>query len=84
MGWGRKMYTMAKQKRSFEEQYPELAYYAESMGTVEIGEDYNYDSLVRLIDTGGLRWEDNGKMTMDEALAAAEAFCKAEFGGDGY
>ena len=78
------MHTMAAKKQSFVDRYPELAYFAEAQGTVEIGKGYNYDSLVRLIDEGGTLWEDDGTLTLVEALDAAEAFCKAAFGKDGY
>ena len=74
---------MATKKQSFVDRYPYLTDYAESLGVVEIGASEYSESWVRLVDEGGTRWEDEGGLSLEEALDAAEAFCEAEFGEDG-
>lgn len=72
---------MAKTKFSFEKAYPNLVWYIESLGTIEIGSDEHYDSWIRLIDEGGLRYESE-EDDLDEALKAADEWVGEEFEGE--
>lgn len=59
---------------SFSEKYPHIAWWVECHGELETGQNYNYNSFVRLLDEGGLWWEDKNSKSLDEALDKAEAF----------
>jgi hypothetical protein len=57
----------------FSELYPNIAYWVEACGWIEIGEDEYSSSLVRALDEGGLVWESSDDHeTVDEALQALE------------
>lgn len=59
---------------SFEEVYPNIAYWVESCGWIELGRDDCRDSFVRALDEGGMVWESDARYgTLDEALSALEA-----------
>ena len=72
---------MAKIKFSFEKAYPNLMWYIDGLGTIEIGSDEHYDSWLRLIDEGGLRYESE-ENDLDEALKAADEWVGEEFGDE--
>ncbi len=60
-------------KNLFAQIYPNIAYWVEAQGWIEIGTDEYSDSLVRALDEGGLVWESHPEHeTIDEALAALE------------
>jgi len=44
---------------SFEKTYPNIAYWVNSQGWIEIGQDESSSSFVRALDEGGLIWEGN-------------------------
>ncbi len=59
---------------SFSEIYPNITQWIETLGWIEIGEDEYSDSLVRLLNEGGMVWEsDHTHNSIDEALQALEA-----------
>lgn len=58
----------------FSKQYPHVAWWIDNQGWIEIGTDEYSDSLIRLLDEGGMWWEDKNATTIDEALSNAEAF----------
>lgn len=62
----------------FTKKYPHLTWWVENQGYIEIGEDDYSTSWLRLLDPGGLCWEDDDSETIDEALNAAEDFLKEE------
>ncbi|MEN0050980.1 MAG: hypothetical protein AAF806_28200 [Bacteroidota bacterium] len=62
--------------------YTLLAIWAAYEGTLEIGNDYNTRSLVRLINEGGFVWQDEGDVSLEEALNQAEAYLKNDFERD--
>ena len=59
---------------SFEELYPNLAYWVESFGWIELGQDNYSRSLIRVLDIGGMIWESEEQYdSVDAALRDAEA-----------
>ena len=59
---------------SFSEIYPNITYWIDSFGWIEIGQDEYSRSLVRLLNEGGMVWESsNIHKTIDEALQVLEA-----------
>ena len=65
---------------SFEQFYPNLAYWVESFGWIELGQDDYSQSLIRILDTGGLIWESEEDYdSLDTALQEAEAAIAAWF-----
>jgi hypothetical protein len=62
----------------FAKSYPHLDWWIHNQGWIEIGEDEHSSSWIRVLDEGGLCWEDENSKTLDQALEAAEKFLKAE------
>ena len=61
----------------FDEQYPTLSEWILGSGWIELGQDEYSDSLVRILDIGGLLWEsEKSYTTVAEALAEAEEALK--------
>lgn len=59
---------------SFEDSYPNIAYWVGSCGWIELGRDDCRGSFVRALDEGGMVWEGGSDYgTPDEALGALEA-----------
>ena len=57
----------------FSKTCPNIAYWAEACGWIEIGQDEYSSSLVGALDEGGLIWESSDDHeTVDEALQALE------------
>ena len=44
-------------KNQFSKAYPNIAYWVEACGWIEIGQDEYSTSLVRALDEGGMVWE---------------------------
>jgi len=69
------MKAKRKMATSFEEAYPNIAHFIDTMGYITIGHDNSpLTSFIRAIDPGGMVWE--GKDTykrLDEALQDLEA-----------
>jgi hypothetical protein len=60
-------------ENQFSKAYPNIAYWVETCGWIEIGQDEYSSSLVRALDEGGLVWESSDDhTTVDEALQALE------------
>ncbi len=58
---------------SFSKNYPNLNWWVENHGWIEIGQDENSHSMVRILDEGGNVWESNPKSkSLDEDIDAAE------------
>ena len=58
---------------SFEESYPNIAYWVRSHGWIELGRDDYRPSLARALDEGGMVWEGSTYYgTLDEAFDALE------------
>jgi hypothetical protein len=59
---------------SFAELYPNLAYWVESFGWIEMGQDDYSQSLIRVLDIGGMIWEsEEAYESLDAALREADA-----------
>jgi hypothetical protein len=59
---------------SFAELYPNLAYWVESFGWIEMGQDDYSQSLIRVLDIGGMIWESEEEYdSLDAALQEADA-----------
>ena len=57
----------------FSRLYPNIAYWVEACGWIEIGQDEYSSSLVRALDEGGLVWESSDDHeAVNEALQALE------------
>jgi hypothetical protein len=60
--------------KSFDETYPNITYWVEALGWIEVGQDEYSTSTVRALNEGGLVWEgDDGYQSLDEAMQALEA-----------
>ena len=70
------MHPRAKtQMMSFDELYPNIAWWAQGGGWIELGRDDGRSSLIRVLDIGGMLWE--GQQQYDSvgtAMDEAEAF----------
>ncbi len=54
--------------------YPNIAAWAESYGWIEIGQDENSLSFIRVLDSGGMVWESKPSYkSLDDALNDLEA-----------
>lgn len=62
----------------FEKLYPYLSSWICTFGWVEIGEGEFSSSMIRILNEGGLLWEDENSNTLDKALERAEYFLKNE------
>jgi len=59
---------------SFSETYPNIAYWTESCGWIEIGYDEYSRSFIRVLDEGGMLWESKPSYkSLDDALNDLEA-----------
>ncbi len=61
--------------KAFDDLYPNITWWADGGGWIELGRDDFSRSMIRVLDIGGLLWE--GKENYDTvaaALAEAEAF----------
>ena len=63
----------------FSKSYPHINWWVENQGWIELGTDENSDSLIRILDEGGMCWEDEDAEILDEALTNAEAYLSEEF-----
>ena len=52
---------MANKSTPFEDTYPNITQWVESYGWLEIGQDEESSSLIRVLDAGGLVWESSKK-----------------------
>lgn len=59
----------------FDDLYPNIAWWADGGGWIELGRDDYSPSLIRVLDIGGMLWEGAEKYpTVATALDEAEAF----------
>lgn len=65
-----------KNKTMFEKNYPYISSWIYTIGWVEIGEDMNSNSMIRLLNQGGLVWQDNESSNLEKALEKAELYLK--------
>jgi hypothetical protein len=59
----------------FDEQYPNVAWWCQGQGWIELGRDEVSTSVTCVLDIEGLLWEgDDRYETVDEALSEADEF----------
>ncbi|MBB4089586.1 hypothetical protein [Salinibacter ruber] len=59
----------------FDEQYPNVTWWCQGQGWIELGRDEVSTSMIRVLDIEGLLWEgDDRYETVDEALSEADNF----------
>lgn len=59
----------------FDDAYPNIAWWVDGAGWVEVGADHYSRSLIRVLDIGGMLWEGAEEYdTVAEAMDEAEAF----------
>ena len=62
----------------FSVSFPNISWWCENHGWIELGTDEYSKSLVRLIDEGGTYWEDKKSINLDNALINAEKFLEMD------
>ena len=61
----------------FTKHFPGLAQWVDDWGWIEIGRDEVTDSLVRVMDEGGLVWENPGELkSLEKAMQVANEFVR--------
>ena len=61
--------------QTFDEAYPNIAWWAEGGGWIELGRDEYSRSMIRVLDIGGMLWEgETSYETIAQAMDEAEAF----------
>ena len=59
---------------NFSSTYPNIAYWTESCGWIEIGQDEYSEAFIRVFDEGGTVWESKPKYkSIDDAMNDLEA-----------
>lgn len=66
----------------FEKKYPYLSQWILVEGRIEFGSDYMFSSLLRLLNEGGMVWEDKESKEITEALEKAESYLKNDFSAE--
>ena len=66
-------------KAIFSKTYPAIYHFVENYGNIEIGEDDETKSLLRLTDDEGVLYQDVASATIDDAITEAEDFLKDYF-----
>jgi hypothetical protein len=62
----------------FSKEYPNLEWWINTHGWIELGNDDHSTSWVRIFDIGGLCWEDNNSKSLDEALTNGDIWASNE------
>jgi len=62
----------------FSKEYPNLEWWVENQGWIEIGEDEYSSSWLRILDIGGMYWEDENSKSLDEALRNGDIWLSSE------
>ena len=62
----------------FSEIYPNIEWWVDSHGWIEIGEDEHSTSWIRILDIGGNCWEDEDSEYLDDALRKADIWISSE------
>lgn len=62
----------------FEKYFPNLDNWVNSRGWIELGSDEHSNSWLRILDEGGMVWEDEDSTSLDEALKVAKNWLAKE------
>lgn len=61
--------------KTFDDSYPNISWWADDGGWIELGRDDFSPSMIRVLDIGGMLWEGKTSYeTVAQALDEAEAF----------
>ncbi|MEL7123637.1 MAG: hypothetical protein AAFO07_29615 [Bacteroidota bacterium] len=63
----------------FLESYPNLSWWIKSIGWIVLGSDDYSNSWLRVLDEGGMCWEDKDSKSLDEALEKADKFIEENY-----
>ena len=66
----------------FEKDYPYVSAWVYTIGWIEMGSDNYSNSMIRILNEGGLVWEDNKSQSIGEALKDAENYLKNQLPED--
>lgn len=62
------------EEASFTKRYPNIAFWIDGQGWIELGYDVNTDTCARALDEGGMVWSGaSTRQTADEWMEALEA-----------
>jgi len=67
---------------TFDKIYPYLSSWVHTTGWIEIGQDEYSTSWIRILNEGGMVYEDEGSKTLERALQKAEYYLKTGFEED--
>ena len=60
---------------TFDDQYPNISWWCQGRGWIEVGSDEFSSSLIRVLDIGGMLWEGDDKYdSVGAALEDADEF----------
>ena len=62
----------------FSKNYPNVDWWVNTQGWVELGSDDYSNSWLRILDEGGMCWEDKDSSSLDEALSEADRWLSSE------
>ena len=62
----------------FSENYPNLDWYIDNYGWIELGTDEHSSSWIRILEEGGQYYEDETSDSLDDALRAADEWMGGE------
>ena len=60
----------------FEKKYPYISAWIYTAGWIEIGSDDYSESMLRILNEGGMIWEDDESEILNESLKKAESYLK--------
>lgn len=63
-------------KTMFEKNFPYISSWIYTSGWIEIGSDDYSESMIRILNEGGMIWEDEESVSLNEALKRAEDYLK--------
>ena len=62
----------------FSKKYPNLNWWINNHGWIELGSDEYSSSWIRILDEGGMYWEDDDSESLDESLEKADIWMSTE------
>jgi len=62
----------------FSEYYPNLDWWVNTHGWIEMGENEHSTSWLRILDIGGMCWEDEESTCLDESLKKGDIWTSKE------
>lgn len=65
----------------FSKEYPNITWWINNHGWIELGDDDYSSSWTRIMDQGGTCWEDKDSESLDESLKKADIWISLEIEG---